>query len=101
MDFQFGELGSFPPGATQNLLYRLPYRGSNSSLYQFPVTKPLAVVSGAGSGIGRACAQALGEHGFAVAAIDLDESTLTRQMAVVYGARGITVNCVCPGGDSH
>jgi NAD(P)-dependent dehydrogenase (short-subunit alcohol dehydrogenase family) len=22
---------------------------------------------------------------------------LTRQMAVVYGARGITVNCVCPG----
>jgi len=34
----------------------------------------LAVVTGAGSGIGRACALALGKRGFAVAAIDLDEA---------------------------
>lgn len=32
----------------------------------------LAIVTGAGSGIGRACAAALGKRGFAVAAIDLD-----------------------------
>jgi NAD(P)-dependent dehydrogenase (short-subunit alcohol dehydrogenase family) len=35
----------------------------------------LAIVTGAGSGIGRACAIALGRRGFAIAAIDLDEKS--------------------------
>jgi NAD(P)-dependent dehydrogenase (short-subunit alcohol dehydrogenase family) len=38
------------------------------------MSKGLAIVTGAGSGIGRACAQALGEKGFAVAVVDIDES---------------------------
>jgi NAD(P)-dependent dehydrogenase (short-subunit alcohol dehydrogenase family) len=37
------------------------------------VNNGLAIVTGAGSGIGRACALALGKRGFAVAAVDLDE----------------------------
>jgi NAD(P)-dependent dehydrogenase (short-subunit alcohol dehydrogenase family) len=44
----------------------------------------LAIVTGAGSGIGRACAIALGKRGFAVAAIDLDESSVRD----IPGARG-------------
>ena len=37
------------------------------------MSKPLAIVTGAASGIGRGCAIALAKRGFAVAAIDLDE----------------------------
>jgi NAD(P)-dependent dehydrogenase (short-subunit alcohol dehydrogenase family) len=44
----------------------------------------LAIVTGAGSGIGRACAIALGKRGFAVAAIDLDENAVRS----IPGARG-------------
>jgi NAD(P)-dependent dehydrogenase (short-subunit alcohol dehydrogenase family) len=44
------------------------------------VSKALAIVTGAGSGIGRACAAALGKRGFAVAAIDIDENS-ARQTA--------------------
>ena len=40
----------------------------------------LAIVTGAGSGIGRACALALGSRGFSIAAIDLDE-TAARETA--------------------
>ena len=40
----------------------------------------LAIVTGAGSGIGRACALALGRRGFSIAAIDLDE-TAARETA--------------------
>ena len=48
------------------------------------MTSGLAIVTGAGSGIGRACAVALGERGFAVAAIDLDEKSVRE----IPGARG-------------
>jgi NAD(P)-dependent dehydrogenase (short-subunit alcohol dehydrogenase family) len=44
----------------------------------------LAIVTGAGSGIGRACALALGKRGFAVAAIDIDE----KGVRDIPGARG-------------
>ena len=40
----------------------------------------LAVVTGAGSGIGQACARMLGQRGFAVAALDIDE-TAARETA--------------------
>ena len=47
----------------------------------------LAIVTGAGSGIGRACAAALGKRGFAVAAIDLDEKSAHDTAAQIPGAR--------------
>jgi NAD(P)-dependent dehydrogenase (short-subunit alcohol dehydrogenase family) len=47
----------------------------------------LAIVTGAGSGIGRACAIALGKRGFAVAAIDLDEKSAQETAAQIPGAR--------------
>ena len=47
----------------------------------------LAIVTGAGSGIGRACALALGKRGFAVAAIDLDEKSARETAAQMPGAR--------------
>jgi 3-oxoacyl-[acyl-carrier protein] reductase len=49
--------------------------------------KALAIVTGAGSGIGRACAGALGQRGFAVAAIDLDEKSAHETAARIPGAR--------------
>jgi 3-oxoacyl-[acyl-carrier protein] reductase len=51
------------------------------------VNKPLAIVTGAGSGIGRACAAALAKRGFAVAALDLDEKTARETAAQLPGAR--------------
>jgi NAD(P)-dependent dehydrogenase (short-subunit alcohol dehydrogenase family) len=47
----------------------------------------LAIVTGAGSGIGRACALALGKRGFAVAAIDLDEAAARDTASQVPGGR--------------
>jgi NAD(P)-dependent dehydrogenase (short-subunit alcohol dehydrogenase family) len=47
----------------------------------------LAIVTGAGSGIGRACALALGKRGFAVAAIDLDEKSAQETAAQIPRAR--------------
>ena len=47
----------------------------------------LAIVTGAGSGIGRACALALGKRGFAVAAIDLDEPSARETAGEIPGAR--------------
>ena len=47
----------------------------------------LAIVTGAGSGIGRACAVALGKRGFAVAAIDLDEKSARETVSQISGAR--------------
>jgi NAD(P)-dependent dehydrogenase (short-subunit alcohol dehydrogenase family) len=44
-------------------------------------------VTGAGSGIGRACALELGKRGFAVAAIDLDEKGAHETVAQIRGAR--------------
>src|SRR5687768_5424850 len=51
------------------------------------MNKPLAVVTGAGSGIGRACAAALAKRGFAVAALDLDEKSARETAAQLPGAR--------------
>jgi NAD(P)-dependent dehydrogenase (short-subunit alcohol dehydrogenase family) len=51
------------------------------------LNKALAVVTGAGSGIGRACAVALGSRGFAVAAVDLDEKSAQDTAARIHGAR--------------
>src|SRR5262245_674261 len=48
----------------------------------------LAIVTGAGSGIGRACALALGKRRFAVAADDLDEKSALETAAQIPGARG-------------
>ena len=51
------------------------------------MSKALAIVTGAGSGIGRACALELGKRGFAVAAIDLDEKSAQETAAQIPGAR--------------
>ena len=51
------------------------------------MTKELAIVTGAGSGIGRACASALGKRGFAVAAIDIDEASARETARDISGAR--------------
>lgn len=50
------------------------------------MSKALAIVTGAGSGIGRACALELGKRGFAVAAIDLDEKSAHETAAQIAGA---------------
>lgn len=44
----------------------------------------LAIVTGAGSGIGRAGALALGKRGHAVAALDVDESAARDTAAVCF-----------------
>lgn len=51
------------------------------------MSKRLAIVTGAGSGIGRACALELGKRGFAVAAIDLDERSAHETAAQIPGAK--------------
>lgn len=51
------------------------------------MNKALALVTGAGSGIGRACALALGKRGFAVAAIDVDEKGAQDTAAHIPGGR--------------
>lgn len=48
----------------------------------------LAVVTGAGSGIGRACAQRLARNGFAVAGIDLDLSSARETADLISKAGG-------------
>src|SRR5919106_130186 len=47
----------------------------------------LAMVTGAGSGIGRASALALGKRGFALAVIDLDEGSARETAAQIPGAK--------------
>jgi NAD(P)-dependent dehydrogenase (short-subunit alcohol dehydrogenase family) len=47
----------------------------------------LAVVTGAGSGIGRASALALGKRGFAVAVVDLDERSARETASQIAGAK--------------
>jgi 3-oxoacyl-[acyl-carrier protein] reductase len=46
-----------------------------------------AIVTGAGSGIGRACALALGKRGFSVAAVDLDEASARETASQISGAK--------------
>lgn len=47
----------------------------------------LALVTGAGSGIGRACALALGRRGFALAVVDLDEGSARETASQIPGAK--------------
>src|SRR5687768_2540775 len=47
----------------------------------------LAIVTGAGSGIGRACALELGKRGFSVAVLDLDEAAARETAKQIPGAR--------------
>jgi len=47
----------------------------------------LALVTGAGSGIGRACALALGKRGFALAVIDLREDAARETASRIPGAK--------------
>ena len=47
----------------------------------------LALVTGAGSGIGRASAFALGKRGFALAVIDLDEGSARETASRIPGLR--------------
>ena len=48
----------------------------------------LAVVTGAGSGIGRACAERLARDGFAVAAVDLDLASARETAGLISKAGG-------------
>jgi NAD(P)-dependent dehydrogenase (short-subunit alcohol dehydrogenase family) len=52
-----------------------------------PSDARLALVTGAGSGIGRACALALGKRGFALAVIDLDEGSARETASQIPGAK--------------
>jgi len=52
-----------------------------------PTDARLALVTGAGSGIGRACALALGKRGFALAVIDLDEGSARETASQIPGAK--------------
>src|SRR3982074_3707865 len=52
-----------------------------------PTGARLALVTGAGSGIGRACALELGKRGFALAVIDLDEGAARETASQIPGAK--------------
>src|SRR5581483_3248635 len=54
---------------------------------RMPSDTRLALVTGAGSGIGRACALALGKRGFALAVVDLDEGSARETAARIPGAK--------------
>lgn len=54
-----------------------------------------AVVTGAGSGIGRACSHALAAHGCAVVVTDLDEGRAQRVVADIEAAGGTAVAAAC------
>jgi NAD(P)-dependent dehydrogenase (short-subunit alcohol dehydrogenase family) len=72
----------------------------------FDFTGQIALVTGAGSGIGRACAEAFARSGAGVVVSDADERSGTETAsaireaggnAVEYSPHGIRVNAVCPG----
>ena len=50
-------------------------------------TAGVAIVTGAGSGIGRASALLLGKHGFVIAAVDVDEGAARETAAQIPGAK--------------
>src|SRR5258706_7149017 len=51
------------------------------------MSKGLAIVTGGGSGIGRACAQALAQKGFTIAVLDIDEAGAGQTAKLIAGAR--------------
>jgi NAD(P)-dependent dehydrogenase (short-subunit alcohol dehydrogenase family) len=55
----------------------------------------MAVVTGAGSGIGRAVAQALAERGAAVAALDIDAAAAAETAALITGTGGRALGLAC------
>ena len=61
----------------------------------FALTGRVAVVTGAGAGIGRAIARGLARHGADVAACDIDEGGLSATVAQIeaLGRRGLGVRC--------
>src|SRR3954464_1834715 len=54
---------------------------------RMPSDARLALVTGAGSGIGRACALALGKRGFTLAVVDLDEGSARETASQIPGAK--------------
>src|SRR5881394_3651509 len=52
-----------------------------------PTDARLALVTGAGSGIGRACALELGKRGFGLAVVDLDERSARETASQIRGAK--------------
>eukprot|EP00882_Tetradesmus_deserticola_P002628 GHRQ01002795.1.p1 GENE.GHRQ01002795.1~~GHRQ01002795.1.p1 ORF type:complete len:589 (+),score=311.88 GHRQ01002795.1:153-1919(+) len=83
------------PGAAESDAVLAGFRG-NSLLQRFKLTGKAALITGAGQGIGRAWAHALGEAGAAVAVVDLDAD---KAQSVAEELRGKGVRAVAVQAD--